>query len=54
MTVHCERGGRTWRGQGISTDIVEASALAYLDAVNRIAARDTAKFAPAAESGAET
>ena len=30
--------GRTYIGRGVSTDIVEASAKAYLDAINRIAA----------------
>jgi 2-isopropylmalate synthase len=38
---------RDWRGHGVSTDIVEATALAALDIVNRIA-RQTPAFAPAA------
>ena len=32
------KDGRTYIGRGVSTDIVEASAKAYLDAINRIAA----------------
>lgn len=37
VTVEVEHGGRTYRGRGVSTDSVEASALAFLSAVNRIA-----------------
>ncbi len=36
VTVEVERDGRTWRGRGLSTDIIEASAQAYLAALNRI------------------
>jgi 2-isopropylmalate synthase len=35
-SVEIEHRGRTWRGRGASTDVVEASARAYVDAVNRI------------------
>ncbi|QDV08755.1 2-isopropylmalate synthase [Planctomycetes bacterium Poly30] len=35
VTVDCERGGRTYRGVGYSTDIVEASAHAILDVINQ-------------------
>ena len=31
-----EHDGRTYHGKGFDTDIVEASALAFLQAVNRI------------------
>jgi 2-isopropylmalate synthase len=32
--VVCDIGGRTYAGQGVSTDVLEASAIAYLRAVN--------------------
>ena len=35
-TVELDHNGRTLRGRGVSTDILEASALAYLAAVNRL------------------
>jgi len=35
VTVQCSFDGRSVRGQGVSTDIVEASGLAFLDAINR-------------------
>jgi 2-isopropylmalate synthase len=34
--VELDLNGRTYRGRGVSTDTVEAGALAYLNAVNRI------------------
>ena len=37
VTVAFEHGGRQLRGHGVSTDIVEASARAFVDAINRIA-----------------
>jgi 2-isopropylmalate synthase len=37
-TVEAEHNGRTYRGRGLSTDSVEASALAFLNAINRVAA----------------
>ncbi|WP_425398371.1 2-isopropylmalate synthase [Aeoliella sp.] len=36
-TVELEYQGRVYRGRGVSTDTVEASTLAFLNAVNRIA-----------------
>ncbi|MDH3978366.1 MAG: 2-isopropylmalate synthase [Gammaproteobacteria bacterium] len=39
VTVTLEYNGRSYRGNGISTDIVEAGALAYLDVANRICRR---------------
>jgi 2-isopropylmalate synthase len=36
-TVQLEEGGRRTLGRGASTDIIEASARAYLDALNRLA-----------------
>ena len=38
VLVQLEHGGRIFRGRGVSTDSVEASARAFLGAVNRIAA----------------
>jgi len=37
-TVRIKDDGRTFVGRGISTDIIEASAKAYIDAINRMAA----------------
>jgi 2-isopropylmalate synthase len=37
--VECEYEGRKLQGRAVSTDIIEASALAYLQVVNRIALR---------------
>ena len=36
VNLEVEFEGRTWRGRGLSTDIIEASAQAYLAALNRI------------------
>ena len=36
-TIEVEHGGKSFRGRGVSTDTVEATVLALLDAVNRIA-----------------
>ena len=38
VLVEVEHQGRVYRGRGVSTDSVEASAKAFLGAVNRIAA----------------
>ncbi|MFN0195488.1 MAG: 2-isopropylmalate synthase [Planctomycetaceae bacterium] len=38
--------GRTYHGKGLSTDIIEASALAYLKALNRLAADQRIKAPP--------
>jgi 2-isopropylmalate synthase len=49
VVVVVEHDGRSFRGRGLSTDIVLASAEAYLEVVNRIAAgrlRRAAPFAP--------
>jgi len=37
--VEAEYEGQTYRGRGVSTDSVEASALAFLSAINRVATR---------------
>ncbi len=39
VTVTVEYNGQSFRGLGVSTDIVEAGALAYLDVINRICRR---------------
>lgn len=41
-------GGREWRGHGVSTDIVEATAQAALAIVNRITRHHAPAQAPAA------
>jgi 2-isopropylmalate synthase len=46
VVVVVEHEGRSYRGRGLSTDIVLASAEAYLEAVNRIAAGRLARKAP--------
>ena len=38
-------GGRIWQGKGFDTDIIQASAQAFLQAINRIAARQGADAA---------
>ena len=35
VTVQCRHRGRVFRGQGLSTDTVEASALAFCDVINQ-------------------
>jgi 2-isopropylmalate synthase len=37
VTVQLEQGGRKMLGRGASTDVIEASAKAYVDALNRLA-----------------
>jgi 2-isopropylmalate synthase len=37
-TVRISENGRTYIGRGVSTDIIEASAKAYVDAINRMVA----------------
>jgi 2-isopropylmalate synthase len=39
VTVTVEYNGNSYRGHGVSTDIVEAGALAYLEVINRVARR---------------
>jgi 2-isopropylmalate synthase len=45
-TVKIRSDGRTFTGRGISTDIIEASAKAYVDAINRMVARKDAGEEP--------
>ncbi len=42
VTVTLEYNGRSYRGNGISTDIVEAGARAFLEVINRICRRQAA------------
>ncbi len=37
-TIEAESGGKLYRGRGVSTDTVEASVLAFLNVLNRVAA----------------
>ena len=39
VTVHLSENGQRARWRGVSTDVVEASAQAYIDALNRLAAK---------------
>jgi 2-isopropylmalate synthase len=54
VTVELEHRGSTYRGRGISTDSVEATAKAYLNAVNRIAAAIETTPAATAEAAKST
>jgi len=46
VTVTVEYNGHSYRGNGISTDIVEAGARAYLEVINRICRRGLSSDAP--------
>src|SRR5262249_32750994 len=48
--VEVEYNGRLQRGQGVSPDIIEASALAFLQAINRLAIRRQPRLNPQTES----
>ena len=47
VTIRVEKDGRMYTGRGASTDIVVASAKAYLSAVNRLLASDETSNIPA-------
>ncbi len=47
VTVEARYGDEVYRGRGISTDIIEAAARAYLSVLNRVATRPTRQTAPA-------
>lgn len=53
VTAECRFGDRVLRGHGVSTDIVEASAVAFLDAINRYE-RATGAVSRIAASGTVT
>ena len=36
VTVHLEKGARRVMGRGASTDVIEASAKAYIDGLNKL------------------
>jgi 2-isopropylmalate synthase len=38
VTVHVEEGDRKVMGRGASTDVIEASAKAFIDGLNKLAA----------------
>jgi 2-isopropylmalate synthase len=46
--IEAELDGKVYRGRGVSTDIMEASALAFLQVINRIAMRRAARESAAA------
>jgi len=46
VNVEIEAGGQVYRGRGVSTDSVEASALAFLNAINRVAITPTGRLHP--------
>ena len=47
VTIRIDNDGRTFSGRGASTDIIVASAMAYLSAVNRMLAADEESNVPA-------
>jgi 2-isopropylmalate synthase len=47
VTIRVEKDGKTYTGRGADTDIVVASAKAYLSAVNRMLAADESASLPA-------
>src|SRR5947208_4186230 len=48
--VEAEHNGRTLRGRAVSTDIIEASALAFLQVINRALLREQLKMNPQTEA----
>ncbi|MEX0726504.1 MAG: 2-isopropylmalate synthase [Planctomycetaceae bacterium] len=46
VNLEISSNGKTYHGKGLSTDIIEASAVAYLKALNRLAADQKAKSPP--------
>ena len=46
VTVHLSDNGEKARGRGVSTDVIEASARAYVDALNRLVAKNTKEKHP--------
>ena len=40
VSIEVKHDGRTHRGRGLSTDIIEASAKAFLDVVNRVPVKE--------------
>jgi len=54
VRVEVEHEGRTQRGQAVSTDIIEASAQAFLQAINRLAMHRQLRLNPQTEEVAMT
>jgi 2-isopropylmalate synthase len=48
--IEAEHGGRTLRGRAVSTDIIEASALAFLQCINRALLRQQQRINPQTEA----
>ena len=48
--IEAEHNGRVLRGRSVSTDIIEASALAYLQVINRALVREQLKMNPQTEA----
>ena len=48
--IEAEHQGRVVRGRAVSTDIIEASALAFLHVINRALAREQMKMNPQTEA----
>ncbi|HEY2881448.1 MAG TPA: 2-isopropylmalate synthase [Pirellulales bacterium] len=46
VNVEIEHNGQVYRGRGVSTDSVEASALAFLNAINRVAVAPEGRLHP--------
>jgi 2-isopropylmalate synthase len=46
VNVEIEHNGQVFRGRGVSTDSVEASALAFLNAINRVAVSSETRLHP--------
>ena len=46
VNVEVEHDGQIYRGRGVSTDSVEASAKAFVNAINRIAAHPDPRLHP--------
>ena len=43
VTIRMEYGGKSYTGRGVSTDVIAASARAYMNAVNKIARESQGK-----------
>ena len=52
--IEAEHQGRILRGRGVSTDIIEASALAFLQVINRALVREQLKINPQTEAVSAT
>ena len=46
VTIRIERDGKTYVGRGSDTDIIVASAKAYMNALNRLIAMEQLETAP--------